>query len=44
MKRQGWARLYWNTAETNYRGRMLYDKYTLQNGFLKYAIENDEQR
>jgi GNAT superfamily N-acetyltransferase len=44
MKRKGWARLYWNTAETNYRGRMLYDKYTLQNGFLKYAIENDEQR
>jgi hypothetical protein len=41
MKRQGWSRLYWNTKETNYRGRTLYDKYTAQSGFLKYSISNE---
>lgn len=41
MKRQGWSRLYWNTKETNYRARSLYDKYTLHNGFLKYAIDSE---
>jgi GNAT superfamily N-acetyltransferase len=40
-KREGWSRLYWNTSETNYVGRMLYDKYTPHNGFLKYAIDID---
>src|SRR5688572_20403923 len=28
VKGQGWSRLYWNTKETNYRARGLYDKYT----------------
>lgn len=41
MKRRGWSRLYWNTKETNYRGRALYDKYTAQSGFLKYSISNE---
>ena len=40
MKREGWSRLYWNTRETNYRGRTLYDKYGPHTGFLKYAISN----
>jgi GNAT superfamily N-acetyltransferase len=37
-KRQGWARLYWNTRENNYRARGLYDKYTPHSGFLRYVI------
>ena len=40
MKRQGWARLYWATKETNYRARGLYDKYTPHSGFLRYQILN----
>jgi len=40
MKRQGWARLYWATKETNYRARGLYDKYTPHSGFLRYQIIN----
>lgn len=38
-KRKGWSRLYWNTKETNYYARSLYDKYTLHSGFLKYSID-----
>jgi GNAT superfamily N-acetyltransferase len=41
MKTRGWSRLYWNTKETNYRARILYDKYAPQSGFLKYSIAND---
>jgi len=40
MKRQGWARLYWATKETNYRARGLYDKYTPHSGFLRYQLLN----
>ncbi len=39
-KTQGWARLYWNTRENNYRARGLYDKYTPHSGFLRYVINN----
>jgi GNAT superfamily N-acetyltransferase len=39
MKTQGWSQLYWNTRETNYRARCLYDKYTPHSGFLKYVIK-----
>ena len=39
-KRQHWSRLYWNTKETNYRARGLYDKYTPHSGFLRYVIAN----
>jgi len=38
-KREGWSRLYWNTKESNYVGRILYDKYTPHSGFLKYSID-----
>lgn len=38
MKRQGWARLYWNTRENNYRARALYDTYTPHSGFIRYVI------
>jgi GNAT superfamily N-acetyltransferase len=38
-KRQGWSRVYWHTAETNYRARSLYDKFTPHSGFLRYVIE-----
>lgn len=40
MGAQGWASLYWNTRETNYRARGLYDKYTPHSGFLRYVIRN----
>ena len=40
MKAQRWSRLYWNTRETNYRARGLYDKYTPHSGFLRYVINN----
>jgi GNAT superfamily N-acetyltransferase len=40
MKPQGWSQIYWNTKETNYRARGLYDKYTPQSGFLKYVIKD----
>ena len=38
-KREGWSRLYWHTKETNYLGRILYDKFTPHSGFLRYAID-----
>ena len=37
-----WSRLYWNTKETNYRARGLYDKYTAHSGFLRYVMSNPE--
>jgi GNAT superfamily N-acetyltransferase len=40
MTAQGWASLYWNTRETNYRARGLYDKYTPHSGFLRYVVKN----
>jgi hypothetical protein len=41
MKGRGWSRLYWNTKETNYRARGLYDQYTPHSGFVRYVIAND---
>ena len=38
-KAQNWSALYWNTRETNYRARALYDKYTPQSEFLVYRIK-----
>lgn len=40
-KRHKWSRLYWNTKETNYRARGLYDKYTPHSGFVRYVIANE---
>jgi GNAT superfamily N-acetyltransferase len=40
MQAQGWARLYWNTRENNYRARGLYDKYTSRDAFVRYVINN----
>ena len=40
MKTEGWSRLYWNTKETNYRARALYDSYTPHSGFVRYVITN----
>ena len=42
VKAQKWSRLYWATAETNYRARGLYDKYTPHSGFLRYVVKNPE--
>ena len=40
VKARNWSRLYWATAESNYRARGLYDKYTPHSGFLRYVIKN----
>lgn len=37
---RNWSRLYWQTRETNYRARMLYDSYTLHSGFVRYVLKN----
>lgn len=34
---QGVSYVYWNTAETNYAGRMLYDSVGVNSGFIKYT-------
>lgn len=33
----GISYVYWNTAETNYAGRMLYDSVGVNSGFIKYT-------
>ncbi len=38
-KTHNWSALYWNTRETNYRARALYDKFTPQSGFLVYRMK-----
>jgi GNAT superfamily N-acetyltransferase len=38
-RRHRWSRLYWHTKEDNYRARGLYDKYTPQSGFVRYALD-----
>lgn len=40
MRAQGWARLYWNTRENNYRARGLYDRYTPCDAFVRYVLHN----
>jgi GNAT superfamily N-acetyltransferase len=37
---RNWSRLYWNTKETNYRARAVYDKYTPHSGFVRYVLHN----
>lgn len=37
---RGWSSLSWQTRETNYRARMLYDNYTPHSGFLRYVLRN----
>ena len=44
MHAQGWARLYWNTKENNYRARGLYDQYTPRDAFVRYVITNQARR
>lgn len=38
-RRNGWARLYWNTKADNHRARGLYDKYARESGFVRYVVE-----
>lgn len=40
-KANGWASLYWQTRENNYRARALYDSYTPHSGFVRYVLRND---
>jgi ribosomal protein S18 acetylase RimI-like enzyme len=41
MKVRQWSKLYWNTRESNYRARGMYDKFTLHSGFLRYVLQNE---
>lgn len=41
VKANGWANLYWQTKENNYRARALYDSYTPQSDFVRYVLRND---
>jgi GNAT superfamily N-acetyltransferase len=43
MKKCGWGRVYWHTRENNYRARALYDKFSSQNDFLRYVVENSNR-
>lgn len=43
MKVNGWGRVYWHTRENNYKARTLYDKFTSQNDFLRYVVDNPIQ-
>lgn len=40
VRARNWSSLYWNTRETNYRARALYDSYTPHSGFLRYVLRN----
>jgi GNAT superfamily N-acetyltransferase len=37
---RNWSSLSWNTKETNYRARALYDTYTPRSEFVRYALRN----
>lgn len=39
-KREGIARVYWLTAETNTRARALYDRVAKRTGFIHYEIKD----
>lgn len=41
VKANGWASLYWQTKENNYRARALYDKYIPRSDFVRYVLRND---
>ncbi|MBB4567651.1 GNAT family N-acetyltransferase [Rhizobium leucaenae] len=37
-KKNGWARLYWHTEESNVTARKLYDSYVESDGHIRYRI------
>lgn len=37
-QKNGWARLYWHTEETNATARKLYDSYVESDGHIRYRI------
>ena len=38
MRAEGWARLYWMTAQDNKSARRLYDRFAEADGFVRYVI------
>jgi len=42
-KAQNWNRVYWHTHADNKNARALYDQFTLEGGFVKYAVYTDKQ-
>lgn len=41
-RREGWAKLYWITHETNQTARRLYDRFSPPDGFIQYTIPLSE--
>ena len=41
MNVRQWSKLYWNSRESNYRARSLYDKFASHSGFLQYVLHNE---
>ena len=39
MRAEGWARLYWVTAQDNQSARALYDQFTEADGFVRYVLK-----
>jgi GNAT superfamily N-acetyltransferase len=40
MRAEGWARLYWVTAQDNAAARALYDRFTQADGFVRYMLRH----
>jgi ribosomal protein S18 acetylase RimI-like enzyme len=38
-RQRGWARVYWNTRESNAVARRLYDRFGAADGFVRYRLE-----
>ena len=36
---RGWSRVYWHTNEDNTRARVLYDRYVLSDGHVRYRLK-----
>ena len=42
MRAEGWARLYWVTAQDNKPARALYDQFTPVDGFVRYVLKQQK--
>ena len=42
MRAEGWARLYWVTAQDNVAARALYDQFTPVDGFVRYVLKQQK--
>ena len=42
MRAEGWARLYWVTAQDNVAARALYEQFTPADGFVRYVLKQQK--